>query len=339
MAEDKLHIIAEAGSNHNGKPALARELVDIAVDCGADSVKFQIINPWGLYLPGEYKYGHYDIKEVIRIRKEGQLSDEAWASIAGYAREKGISFSASVFDEPGLDLLLSFDPPYVKTASCDLNNLRFLRQIAERGKKMVISTGMSTLRDIEKAIHALTKMNFTDIVLLHCVSIYPAPLGKTNLKFISVLREQFGFPVGFSDHTSSSIAACMALCEGATWFEKHFTMDKRLEGFDHAHAQDAAELKQYVQDIHEAWQALQPPADKLSDDERYTRQRARRSLYAARDLPAGHVLRDADVLIVRPENVMDADQIDLIIGQALKTAVKQYEPFAPAHFDHLEPAR
>jgi len=338
MARDKLHIIAEAGSNHNGQVELARELVDIAADCGADSVKFQIINPWGLYLPGEYQYGHYDIKEVIRIRREGQLSDEAWRAIAGYALEQGISFSASVFDEAGLDLLLEFDPPYVKTASCDLNNLRFLRKVAERGKKMVISTGMATLRDIEKAVNELTKMDFTDIVLLHCVSIYPAPLSKTNLKFISVLREQFGFPVGFSDHTSSSIAACMALCEGATWFEKHFTMNKALEGFDHAHAQDAAELKAYVRDIHEAWQALQAPADKLSDEERYTRQRARRSLYAARDLPPGHVLRDEDVLIVRPENILDADQIDQIIGQPLKSGVSRYEPFAPIHFHHLESA-
>lgn len=203
---------------------------------------------------------------------------------------------------------------------------------------MVISTGMATLRDIEKAVNELTKMDFTDIVLLHCVSIYPAPLSKTNLKFISVLREQFGFPVGFSDHTSSSIAACMALCEGATWFEKHFTMNKALEGFDHAHAQDAAELKAYVRDIHEAWQALQAPADKLSDEERYTRQRARRSLYAARDLPPGHVLRDEDVLIVRPENILDADQIDQIIGQPLKSGVSRYEPFAPIHFHHLESA-
>lgn len=331
MDNSRIHIIAEAGTNHNGNLAKAIELVDIAHTAGADSVKFQIIYPWGLYLPGDYEYGHYDIKKVIKIREDGMLKDEEYDQLAAYCQEKGIAFTASVFDERGLDLLLKFNPPYVKMASCDLNNIRFLRQVAERGKRMIISTGMSTMQDIEKSLNELAKANFSDIVLLHCVSVYPAFLEKANVGFIKTLKDTFGFPVGYSDHTGNSIAAAMALTNGAEWFEKHFTADRTQEGFDHAYAMEEEGMTQYVKDLRDAEKALQIPEQKISDAERYTRKRARRSLYAARDIKAGSILSDEDVLIVRPEGIMDADQIDLLIGQKLKTDLKQYQAFSPGH--------
>lgn len=323
-----IHIIAEAGTNHNGQIEKAKKLVDIAKYANADSVKFQIIYPWGLYLPGDYEYGHYDIKEVIRIRTEGMLQDEEYDELAAYSKEKDVSFSASVFDEKGLELLMKFNPPYIKIASCDLNNIRFLRQVAERGKKMVISTGMSSLQDVEKSMNVLQKAGHSDIVLLHCVSVYPAFLEQTNLNFIEKLKETFGVEVGFSDHTGNSIAACMALLKGATWFEKHFTEDKSQQGFDHAYAMEKEELKIYVEDIHNAQRALQEPEGKITDKERYTRKRARRSLYAVRDMKEGEVIKNEDVLIVRPEGMMDADQIDDLIGKKLIKPLSQYAPFS-----------
>ncbi len=325
---EDIHIIAEAGTNHNGQLDKAKKLVDIAHHSGADSIKFQIIYPWGLYLPGDYEYGHYDIKDVIRIRTEGMLEDEEYDDLAAYCKQKTIAFSASVFDERGLDLLMKFDPPYIKTASCDLNNIRFLRQVAERGKKMVISTGMSSMQDIERSMNALQKAGHSDIVLLHCVSVYPAFLEQTNLSFITKLKEHFGVEVGFSDHTGNSIAACMALVKGATWFEKHFTEDKAQQGFDHAYALEEAELKAYVEDLHKAQTALEEQDEKISDKERYTRKRARRSLYAARDMNVGEVIKDEDVLIVRPEGIMDADQIDELIGRKLTQPLSQHAPFS-----------
>lgn len=324
-----VHIIAEGGTNHNGRLDYAVKLADIAKEAGADSVKFQIIYPWGLYLPGEYQYGHYDIKKVIDIRTRQQLPDEDYIKLNDYCNQIGIRFSASVFDQRGLDLLTSFDPPYLKTASCDLNNLRFLRTLAQTGRRMIVSTGMSTLQDIEKAVEAITKEGNNNLVLLHCVSVYPAKLEQSNIPFIKTLKDTFGFEVGFSDHTPTSHAALMALASGATWFEKHFTFDKTLEGFDHSHAQDATEFKNYVADIRNAEIALQPKEEKITDAERYTRKRARRSLYASRDLPAGHVITDEDVLIVRPEGIMDADQIDILVGSALKNNLKQYQAFSP----------
>jgi len=333
MQKKKLHIIAEAGTNHNGEVDLAKKLIDIAAESKADSVKFQIIYPWGLYLPGQYNYGHYDIKKVIEIRKNSMLSDEEYMALAEHAIEKGISFSSSVFDERGLDLLMKMNPPYIKIASCDLNNVRFLRQVAERGKKIILSTGMSTMKDVDFSVNELSKSGFDDLVLLHCVSVYPAHLKQANLSIISELQKNFGCEVGYSDHTGNSIAACMALQFGATWFEKHFTTDRTLEGFDHAYAMEEEGMKQYVTDIHDAQEALIPQEKKISDSERYTRQRARRSLYAARDLAKGEVLTDKDVLVVRPEGIMDADQIDLIIGKPLTKGLKQHEAFSLSHVE------
>ncbi len=336
MADSKIHIIAEAGTNHNGQLNKAKKLVDIATNAQADSVKFQIIFPWGLYLPGNYEYGHYDIKKVIKIREEGMLADSDYDVLANYCKEKNIAFSASVFDEKGLEILMKFDPPYIKIASCDLNNIRFLRQVAERGKRMVISTGMSTLDDIEKSLNELTKVNFKDIVLLHCVSTYPAFLEKANVGFIEVLIKEFGFPVGYSDHTGTSHAACMAMAKGATWFEKHFTEDRTQEGFDHAYAMEEEGLTEYVADLRKAELALMPPDKKLSEAELYTRKRARRSLYAKHNLKAGQVLKDEDVLIVRPEGILDADDIDLIIGRKLLRDINQFEPFTFEHVNEPE---
>jgi len=324
----KLHIIAEAGTNNNGRLDKAKELVDIAKRCGADSVKFQIIYTYGLYLPGDYPYGHYDIKKVLKIRDEGILKDEEYEELNNYCISKDIPFTASVFDKKGLDLMHRFNPLYIKTASGDLNHVRFLTQIAETGKKMVISTGMSTLKDIEKTINLIQKIGNRDIVLMHCVSIYPAFLEQTNLRFIEVLKREFGLPVGFSDHTGDSLAACIALSLGATWFEKHFTVDRTQEGLDHKHAMEEAEFKKYIEDLHKANTALDIKADKISDKEYYTRKRARRSLYAAVDIKAGEVISSEKVLIVRPENIMNAEDVDTVIGSIAKLDIKQYEPFS-----------
>lgn len=321
------HVIAEAGTNNNGSLPKAMKLVDIAHRAGAHSVKFQIINTWGLYLPGKYDYGHYNIEDVIKIRQQGEMSDEEYAALSSYASQIGIPFSASVFDSNGLKLLTSFKPQYIKIASSDLNNVRFLKEVSSYGIKMVISTGMSTLADVENTVNHITRTGFNDIVLLHCVSVYPAKTEQTNLQFITTLKNEFGFEVGFSDHTPTSHAACMALTLGATWFEKHFTEDKMQKGLDHAYALEEHELKAYVDDLKSAFVALTPNNNKISDNEFYTRKRARRSLYASRDLTAGHILENEDVLCVRPENVMQADEIDLLIGHELKNDIKKHEPF------------
>ena len=266
-------------------------------------------------------------KEVIKIREEGQMTDHEYKELADYCKEIGIPFTASIFDVEGLDLLMGFDPVYVKFASCDLNHISLIREAANRNVKLVISTGMSSFEDVEKTCNELAKINFNNYVLLHCVSCYPATLEQTNLRYIKRLKDHFGVEVGFSDHTGTSIAACMALQYGATWFEKHFTEDNTQKGLDHAYAMEPEGLMQYVADIEAALMAIQGETKELGEGELYTRRRARRSLYAAKDLPAGHVVSMDDVLIVRPEGEMTADEIDIIVGQKIVESMARYAPF------------
>jgi sialic acid synthase SpsE len=323
-----VHIIAEAGSNYNGSVDLARDLNAAAAQSGADTVKYQIIYPEGLYRPGEYPYGHYDIKDVWRIRAEGVLSDEQWLEVAADAKAKGIVFSASVFDTRGLDLLCGMNPPYIKLASCDLNNLRFLREVAERGFRMIVSTGMSTLADIEKAVAALAKAGVEGdkLVLLHCVSAYPSQLADTNLAFIPTLKSAFGTQVGFSDHTLTHEAACGAVALGATWIEKHFTTDHTLDGFDHKHALEPEVLSAYVKVIRDMENSLRPKVTKIGSAEAYTRQRARRGIYVSKDLPAGHRFTQEDLEVLRPESPIPSDEVDDLIGQVLKRPLTAHSP-------------
>ncbi len=324
-----VHIIAEAGSNHNGSLEMAFQLNAVAGIAGANSVKYQIIYPEGLYLPGDYPYGHYDIRQVWRIRECGVMADVEWETICHDAIAKGVHFTASVFDRRGLDLLCRMSPPYIKTASCDLNNIWFLREVASRGIPMVVSTGMSTLGDIEKAVTALDKegMNGERLVLLHCVSAYPTELEHTNLGFLHTLRNAFGTAVGFSDHTLGCEAACAAVALGATWIEKHFTIDRNLEGFDHKYALEPADLNSYVTAIRAVERSMAWQVSKILRAERDTRSRARRGLYAARHLPAGHVVTWDDLLILRPEGPIPVDLADMLVGTKLRQDISMHSPF------------
>lgn len=325
------HIIAEAGSNYNGSVDLAKRLNLAAAEAGADSVKYQVINTDRLYLPGDYPYGKYRIEDVRQIRRRDELPATGWAEIRDHAVGIGIAFSASVFDEEGLALLDSFDPPYLKIASCDLNNHRLLRQVAAVGRRMVVSTGMSDLWEVEAAVKVLAESGIhgENLVLLHCVSAYPSTLRDSNLSIIGILKKEFGTAVGFSDHTMGTEAACVAVALGATWLEKHFTVDRSLEGLDHKHAAEPDELGAYVEAVRGTEASMSPRPVKIGEAEALTRQRARRSLYAARDLGVSEVVSDADVLVVRPEGPLSASDIDLLVGKRMTRAVRAFEPFLP----------
>lgn len=323
----KVHIIAEAGTNHNGNIDTAKTLVRVAHEAGADSVKFQIIYPENLYLPGKYDYGHYDIEKVVAMRKAFMLADEDYTSLSNLANELGIKFSASVFCERSTDLLAGLYPPYIKIASTDLNNLQLIRYAASKNIPLIISTGMSTLAQIEKTVSTLENLNVKKFILLHCVSAYPAALKDMNLTFIETLRTAFHCEVGLSDHTQSSIAACMAVSMGVSYIEKHFTLDPSQEGFDHAYAANPETFKAYVSDIRDAEQAMTYTPVKIKSDEAYVKKRARRSLYASKDLKKGHILTASDILIVRPEGPLNSEDFDLIVGKELKENINQYQPF------------
>jgi N,N'-diacetyllegionaminate synthase len=237
--------------------------------------------------------------------------------------------SASVFDERGLDLLDVIDAPYIKLASCDLNNGPLLCAAAERGRTLILSTGMSSLAEVERAVTQATNAGAKELVLLHCVSVYPCPLDEINVGFVATLRTEFDTAVGLSDHTESSVAAAMAVALGATWIEKHFTLDRAAQGFDHHYAMEPEQLAAFVEDVRGSSAAMTAPPAKVGNQEMTVRSRARRGLFAARDLEAGAVVEPDDVLIVRPESELTPNDLEMVVGRALTKPVRQHEAFRP----------
>jgi len=326
-----LNIIAEAGTNHNGNIKTAKELVLRAKKAGADSVKFQIIYPETLYVAKMFKNGVLEDNPVIEQRSRTALNDEHYRELATYCREQGISFTASVFNRHGVDLLCALEAPFIKIASTDLNNLNLLRYAAKTGKKLVISTGLSTMEEILRSVSEVEKAGCHDMILMHCVSVYPTSFRQANLQFIDQLKEQFAWPIGYSDHTPNSLAAVIALSKGCTWFEKHITLDKTQQGFDHNYALEPDEFAQFTRDLQDAEEACAFHQEKLSDAEKQVSQRARRSLYAARDMAAGEVLEEQDILVVRPSGSFSAADIDRLVGRQLGKDIRKYENITPGH--------
>ena len=324
----EIHIIGEAGTNHNSDFGMAKALVDVAAGAGADSVKFQMIYPDGLYLPRLFQDGQYVSNEVFQKRLEGVLSDDDYRALAAYSKEKGLEFSASVFDRRGIALLDELDASYIKIASCDLNNSRLLMEAAERGRRLIVSTGMASLGEIERAVSDVVATGNTDIVLMHCVSVYPCPTERMNLSFLEVLKCAFGFPVGLSDHTENSLSGAIAVAMGAEWIEKHFTLDRGSEGFDHAYAMEPVDLTQFMRDMRLAAEACRRQSMKVRSEEASVKSRARRGLHAARDIQEGEVLKEMDVLVVRPEGPLNPNDLALILGRTAKCLIHQYEPLS-----------
>jgi len=326
-AEDHVHVIAEAGSNHNGDVSLAFDLIGAAARAGADSVKFQFIEPAGLYLPF-YRQGAEKIEnEVYKQRATEVLTEEEWAQVFQCAADTPLPCAASIFDSVGLERLARLGAPYVKVASTDSNNYPLLAKAAESGRTALVSTGMSTLAEIEQAVEVFSTAGALNrLILLHCVSAYPCALADTRLYMVTVLQNAFGVPVGFSDHTLGTEASCIAVALGARVIEKHYTMDKSLPGFDHAHALDPDGLRSFVDTVRGALSSGVRQQAKLTETEKVTSVRARRGIYAARDLEPGAVISEQDLLIVRPRAALAPGDLSRVVGKAVTSSIRQYEP-------------
>lgn len=324
-------IIAEAGSNHNGNPDRACALIDLAARAGANSVKFQFIFADGLYLPDFYDGKAYVPNPIFNQRKAEEIPEADWRRIWDHARERGIAVSASVFCEKGLAMLQRLGAPFVKIASTDLTNHALIARACALFERVIVSTGMATLAEIDAMLRYVRPLHpQTDLQLMHCVSAYPCPLKDANTQRLGLLKRAFGLPVGYSDHTGGIISAAMALVQGADFFEKHFTTDPSLPGFDHAHALDGPGLEDYVQTLTDANASLAEPANRVSDREQVTLIRARRGVYAARDLPAGHVLRPEDLLFVRPSTDFAVTDPSVLVGQKLAVDVVRNVALGPS---------
>jgi N-acetylneuraminate synthase len=322
---NKTIIIAEAGVNHNGSLELAKQLIDVAAEAGVDYVKFQTFKaeknisiqaPKAKYQKETTKSNESQLEMVKKL----ELDTEAHRILVDYCNNKGIKFLSTAFDLDSIDLLTSFDLDYFKIPSGEITNRPLIEKIAQQQKPIILSTGMANLSEIEEALNLLVsfRVKRKDIIVLHCNTEYPTPMKDVNLSAMNTIAASFGVAVGYSDHTLGIEIPTAAVARGAVCIEKHFTLDKTMEGPDHRASLDAGELKAMVKAIRNIEIALGNGIKQPSPSEAKNKTIARKSLHLVSNLPQGHILKADDLIALRPGDGISPMQIDFVIGKMLK---------------------
>lgn len=311
--EKKTFVMAEIGNNHNGDFTTAKRLIEAAADAGADGVKFQTFEP--------ELYVHKDLSVVAHAKgvhktqierlKSIKMSDEQYEKLSNLAQKLGLVFMSTPFDLKSVDFLDQMVPAF-KIASGDLTNIPLLKKIAEKKKKIIISTGMAEENEIEAAVNILGKHN---VVLLHCVAIYPTPNHRSNLLSIPYLRKTFGIPIGYSDHTTGIHACQTAVALGAVLIEKHFTLDKKQPLGDHVLSAEPDEMAELVETVKVIRESLGKYGKKISEEELKSRGTMRRGLYAKTNIAKGTRINHDMVVALRPPVGVPVDRIDEVLGK------------------------
>ncbi len=314
-------IVAEAGSNHDGRISQAKELIDVAVEAGTDAVKFQIYSAESLYSKNTPKFSVYD-KPPRELLREIETPREWIPELREYCDKRGVVFFATPFDFDAVDEL----EPYVdlyKVASFEIVDLPLVEYIARKQKPTIISTGLANMEEIEDAFLAYTATGNHKIVFLQCASVYPAPPEIMNLRSMKTIRDAFGVITGLSDHTLGIHISVAAVAMGAKVIEKHFTLSRKLKGPDHAFAIEPDELKEMVREIRDVEKALgdgKKLGPSLHELENY--EKARRSIHARVDIPRGTKIT-ADMLVVkRPGYGIKPKFISVIVGREAKMDIE-----------------
>lgn len=324
-------VIAEVGVNHNGDIKLAKELIDLAKETGADIVKFQTFHPQEMATPkgaspayimrgSKQAESFYDL--LIKLR----LPDEAFGELLNYCKQKNIVFLSTPYDKTSADLLDKIGVPMFKISSTDTNNIPFIEYVAKKKKPMIISTGLSTLEEVQEAVEACKRVGNHQVVIMQCTSNYPASIQAANLKVISTYRDKLRVLVGYSDHTNGNLCAILAVGQGAALLEHHFTKDKNLPGPDQKASADPRELKRYIKAIHDAYVALGDGLKRVMPEEMSIKTKMQKSLTAARNIRRGETIMREDILIRRPATGLAPNLLYKVIG---KKAGKDIETDAP----------
>ena len=301
-----VYIIAEAGVNHNGDINLAYQLVDAAKTAGVDCIKFQTFKSENLVShtaqKAEYQKAATGDSSQQDMLKQLELSFGEFVSLKEYCDRKGIFFLSTPFDFESIEFLNSIEMPFWKIPSGEVTNYPYLVALAKTGKPVVMSTGMCEMQEIEDAIAVLRENGASDIKLLHCNTEYPTPYEDVNLKAMKTLRDAFGVEVGYSDHTKGIEVPIAAVAMGAAVIEKHFTLDRNMEGPDHKASLEPQELKQMVDSIRHIEAALGSGDKKPSPSEKKNMAVARKSIVAAKRIKAGDILTEENITVKRPGN-------------------------------------
>ncbi len=326
---EKVFIIAEIGSNHEGVLEKALELVNMAADCRVDAVKFQSYRAESIVTNIE--------KEIQDHFRRFSLPEEAFVTLAAEAKNRNVLFLSSPFDEEYVDFLEPLVPAY-KVASGELSNYLLLEKIAAKGKPIIMSTGLSTVEEIQTSLEVIKGVNRRivldkEIALLHCVSGYSVPYDEARLSAIPQLSEYFKIPIGYSDHTVGILACKVAVALGARIIEKHFTDKKEGRSFrDHTLSADMTGMREIVNEVRNIEVLLGSGDIKVSECALENRYKLQRGLYAKRDLPPGTVVSKDDLIALRPVKGIPADSVYKVVGLQAKKLIKSGSPLSFDYF-------
>ena len=319
MNNSKCLIIAEAGVNHNGDINLAFRLCDAAKAAGADVVKFQTWKTEAIITQNvaqaEYQQKNTGIQESqFDMLKKLELSYQDFSRIKTYCDSIGILFASTADEEESLDFLVSIGIPFIKIGSGDIGNVSYMRYIGSKKMPVILSTGMSSLADIDVSVRALRDGGTTDITLLHCTTSYPCAYEDVNLNAMLTVREAFKLPIGYSDHTVGSTVAIAATAMGARVVEKHFTLDKNMEGPDHKASADPEEFKEFVKAIRNIEVAMGSGEKQATEKERQISKVVKKRIVAKRAILENQIIQEEDICVKRNETGLLCDKWDMVVG-------------------------
>jgi N-acetylneuraminate synthase/N,N'-diacetyllegionaminate synthase len=320
-------VIAEAGINHNGNLDMAHRLIDLAADAGADAVKFQTFKAELVISTAAPKAG-YQLENTdpgesqLQMAKNCELAFDDFRALQQHCRERGIVFLSTPFDHDSLDFLCHADVPAIKVASGEITNFPLLHRAAAAGKPVILSTGMSRLSEVEAAVAELRRGGCRELVVLHCVSNYPADPGDANLRAMLTIGASLGVPVGYSDHTLGLTVALASVALGACILEKHFTLDTKLPGPDHIASLDPEQLGELVQGVRCVEAALGDGVKSPCNAELATLAVARRSLFLSRDVAVGQLVEPDSLLALRPAGGISPDELAQVRGRKAVRGLK-----------------
>ena len=321
------YIVAELSANHNGSLRRALDTIDAAQCCGADAIKLQTYTADTITIDCDasdfmIKGGLWKGYKLYDLYKWAETPYEWHQEMFEHARNRGITVFSTPFDETAVDLLESLNTPAYKIASFEIIDLPLIRYVASTGKPIIMSTGMASEEEIDEAVTTVREAGCNDLILLHCISSYPAPIDQTNLRQIPELGKRFGTLAGLSDHTMGTSASVAAVALGACLIEKHFTLSREDKGPDSEFSLEPAELEQLCRDTKDAWLALGDAGFVRQDAEEGSKV-FRRSLYFVKNLPAGHVVGEEDIRRIRPGMGLAPKYFDDILGKRLRMEVKK----------------
>lgn len=333
-----VYIIAEAGVNHNGDIATAIKMIDAAKKSGCDCVKFQTFKADAL-VTKTAKKADYQVANTqnedsqYTMLKNLELSYEDFFVLKEHCDKVGIDFMSTPFDEQSVDLLEKLGVSVYKMSSGDITNKRLLSYVAEKQKPIILSTGMCTMEEVEEAVSWIEAQKNQQITLLHCTSNYPTPYEDVNMQAMKTLEEKFSYEVGYSDHTKGIIIPIMAVAMGAKVIEKHFTLDKEMEGPDHKASLDVLELCAMVEAIRNIEAAKGDGTKQPAKSELSTREVARKSIILKKALKKGHVLSLEDMDIKRPGTGIAPKYLEELVGKVLTCDMDKE---ATLHWEEVE---